>query len=299
MEILKGILIGVLGFFICIFLISLSFVHVVHATVLNADFMVEQTTHIDFTLLLEDVFKRYFQDMEVPDNFLQSASTDINAIIEMEVEKLLKSGYAYLYGKDGISYIEVHLHELFSTLKPLLANALYDSLIQQGQTIPKQIFEKQFDMKWKQLLTIIPETLKVDEELLATQDLNTISDVRGAFQSFQYSYIGLIFFILLLSGLVVFVNKNVILSLRHMGIIVLVPGILQLLLIFFIKQMETWPYIIERIPKYMTLFAGSMFKALANSLLLFTIIYIIVGSLLIGASVMISIGVFKSLNNKM
>jgi len=295
MEILKGILIGVLGFFICIFMISLSFVNVVHTTVLNVDFMVEQIAHIDFALLLEDVLRIYFQNMELPDNFLQSSSTEINAIIKMQVKELLTSVYAYLHGTDDISHIEVRLHELFLTLKPSLANALYDSLTQQGEKIPKQELEKRFDIIWEQLLKEIPETLKVDEELLAAQDVATISDVRTAFQSFQYTYLGLIFFILLLAGIVVFVNKSIVLSLRHMGIIVLVPGILQVLFIFLLNQTGTWPSLTERVPKYMTTYVSNVLKAFAHSLQLFTIIYIIVGSLLIGVSVMISMGVFKTI----
>jgi hypothetical protein len=298
MEMVKGILIGVLGFFICIFLISLSAVHVLHATVLNVDFMVEQSTQIDFTLMLGDVFKIYFQDMELPENFLQSASTKINAAIKLEVEKLLSSVYAYLYGKNDISHIEVHLHELFLTLKPSIVNSLYDSLAGQEKVIPKRELEKRFEVIWEQLLKEIPETLKVDEELFAAQDIKTISDMRTAFQSFQYAYVGLLFFILLLSGLVVFVNKSVMLSLRHIGIIILIPGILQVFFIFLLNQMGTWPSFLERVPNYMAVYANNVLKAFANSLQLFTVIYIVGGSLLIGASVLISIGVFKKVNNE-
>ncbi|MBN1797377.1 MAG: hypothetical protein JW822_02290 [Spirochaetales bacterium] len=295
MEILKGILIGVLGFFLCIFLISLSLVNVVHTTVLNVDFMVEQTSQIDFALLLEDVLSIYFQNMELPAHSLQSASVEINTIIAKQVKEILTSIYAYLYGQNDISRIEIHLHELFLTLKPSLVNSLYDSLTKQGEKFPKQELEKRFDIIWEQLLKEIPATLKVDEELLSEQDVSTISDIRTAFQSFQYTYIGLIFFILLLAGLVVFVNKSVVLSLRHMGIIVLVPGVLQMVLIFLFNRMGTWPAIIERVPKYMTIYVNNVLKGFASSLQLFTIIYIIVGSLLIGASVMISMGVFKGL----
>jgi hypothetical protein len=298
MEIVKGILIGVLGFFICIFLISLSAVHVLHTTVLNVDFMVEQSTQIDFTLMLEDVFKIYFQDMELPENFLQSASTEINAAIKLEVEKLLSSVYAYLYGKNDISHIEVHLHELFLTLKPSIVNSLYDSLAGQEKVIPRRELEKRFEVIWEQLLKEIPETLKVDEELFAAQDIKTISDMRTAFQSFQYAYVGLLFFILLLSGLVVFVNKSVMLSLRHIGIIILIPGILQVFFIFLLNRMGTWPSFLERVPNYMAVYANNVLKAFANSLQLFTVIYIVGGSLLIGASVLISMGVFKKVNNE-
>jgi hypothetical protein len=293
MEIVKGILIGVLGFFICVFLISLSVVNVVHTTVLNVDFMLEQSAQIDFALLLEDIIKINFQNMELPENFLQSASAEINATIKVQVEKLLSSVYAYLYGESDISHIEVRLQEMLSALKPSIVDALYESLAEQQKLIPKRELEKRFDVIWNQLLKEIPETLKVDEDLFAEQDVKTIADIRTAFQSFQYAYMGLIFVILLFSGLVVFVNKNVVLSLRHMGIIILIPGILQVLFIFLLNRMGSWPGFSERIPNYMTVYAQNVLKAFANSFQLFTVIYVIVGSLLIGASVLIGMGVFK------
>jgi hypothetical protein len=297
MDIAKGVFIGVLGFFICIFLFSLSMVIAVNSTLLNVDFMIKQSGSIDFVLLLENIIRGYLQEKELPKNFLESEASEINAVMGKEVREILVSCYDFLSGKNDNPRIEVHFQDTFTSLKPALKNALYNSLSKEQKTLPRAAIEKGLDDTWKEIMKQIPPELKLNEEAFSQQELKMLYEIRKGFQSFPYTYTGLVFVVLLLSGIIFFIDKNLILSLRHLGIVVLVTGILQILLIFFFNQLVTWDSFKERVPQYIINFIGGLLTALADSLQLPTIIYIIAGSLLIGSSIIIGMGRNKEVDH--
>jgi hypothetical protein len=284
MDVFKGVIVGVVGFFICIFLLAISMVYVVDVTIGDADFMVRNAAAVDYSLLLEDIM-RGAQPNELPENFLNGKAGEINRSVRGFVARIIQSVYGYLDGKIGPEEIKVPLWQLFDELRPLLAEAEYNSLRKQGQNVPKKSFDKRFDIIWRELMSEIPDTLEFDEKSLTPEDLHTLYGIRDGYRNFHYAYLGFILFFVVFCAIIFFVDRNIPLSLRHVGIMLVITGLLQVLLIILLHSMGTWTFVLDKIPKYLKSYAGVLLAALGDSFFLTTILYLVTGGVFIGASV--------------
>jgi hypothetical protein len=286
MDLLKGVLVGVTGFFICIFLLTLGITYVVSVTAGNADFMIREAGRIDFSLLAEDILRKA-QNGELPPQFLASGARKINALVHEFAAQVVGSVYNYLEGKQELSQIRIPIRRLLDNLKPVLADAIYTSLKEQGNAPPKRIADADFSEVWAGLVREIPDTLEFDQSSLSAADLARFSGIREAYHALRYSYLGLLFFIAVFCALIFFIDKNIPLSCRHVGIMLLIPGVLQGLLIYLLHHAGAWPGLVERFPSFLAGYIAGLLQSLGDAFYLTTMLYLLLGSVFIGASILL------------
>ncbi len=286
MDVLKGVMVGVAGFFMCIFLLALSMTHAASITVGNVGFMIREADRIDFSLLAEDILRKV-QSIELPPHFLASGAPKINALVRGFTAQAVDSVYRYLEGKRELAQIRIPIRRLLDNLKPVLADAIYESLKEQGGAPPRRVADERFNVVWEGLVSEIPDTLELDADSLTATDLVRLSGIRTGYQALGYAYLGFLVFIAVFCALIFFIDKDIPLSCRHVGIMLLIPGVLQGLLIYLLHHTGTWVGLVRRFPPYLSDYITDFLRAVGDAFYLTTLLYLLIGSLFIGASILL------------
>ncbi len=162
MKVLKGLATAVLGFLIFLSLTVFGIAYLLHATLLNPDFITSQVDSIDVPAVVRDVFEEQVSG-QLPEE-AQSLKEAVYKVID-DQEPWLKeqlngaiyTGYDFLLGKTDRLEITVSLEGLKASLKDSLWEALHDELPKMLPDLVEQELGPYIDEHWDKLAGQIPE----------------------------------------------------------------------------------------------------------------------------------------------
>jgi hypothetical protein len=162
MNALKGLATAILGFLLFLSLTVFGIAYLLHATLLNPDFITAQVDSIDVSAVVRDIFEEQVSG-QLPEEAESLTEAVYNVIDEQEpwlkeqLNGAIYTGYDFLLGKTDQLEITVSLEGLKASLKDSLWEALQEELPEMLPDLVEQELGTYIDEHWDELAGQIPE----------------------------------------------------------------------------------------------------------------------------------------------
>jgi hypothetical protein len=217
-------------------------------SILNASFVISIINNTDLTPLLEQAIENLIAEGGLPagtsyDEYIDEIAADIEPWAKEQVSILIPPAFDYLLGNSNTFEVMISLDDLKETIKSYLKQSFLSSPPAQYQGLSPAELGQEFDALFEASSADIPSMYTFDEELFATEDgtslaanlaatEQTLSDTREGIRLFNTAFMLLTVLILLLTGGIILIYRNVKASTLNLGLISLIYGAGLMILYF-------------------------------------------------------------------
>ncbi len=217
-------------------------------SILNAGFVISIINNTDLTPLLEQAIENLIAEGGLPagtsyDEYIDDIAADIEPWVKEQVSILIPPAFDYLLGSSNTFEVMISLDDLKETIKSYLKQSFLSSPPAQYQGLSPAELSQEFDALFEASSADIPSTYTLDEELFATEDgtslaanlaatEQTLSDTREGIRLFNTAFMLLTVLILLLTGGIILIYRNVKASTLNLGLLSLIYGAGLMMLYF-------------------------------------------------------------------
>jgi hypothetical protein len=228
-KILKGIGLGLLGFFLFIGLPCFGLVLTLNSTIFNPDFALKEIQGVDINETLREVVKS-----QLPSDVQNYASAIFDTLeqerpwIDEQIHNIVLDSYDFLRGNSGMLKLSISFNEIKQILTDNLVAAIIKSPPPEYQILsPQEQDLFILDLK-KQIEEAMPANyvLEVNRDLIGQENMNLLQYAREIFKFFRTTFWILAGIIVLMLVLIILIEKKVRGILRILGIIFILDGIL-------------------------------------------------------------------------
>ena len=277
MNLLKGLALGILSFFLVLSLSLFGVAFLVNQTILNPSFVSSEINKLDVPLIAEEILSDYIPEEELVVEVLSDTITDLEPWIQEQVTDGVSATYDYLSGRSESLSVVIPLEPVKESLKENLEEVI--SLL-----LPPAEAELYLDELYDQIDDMIPATYELNEASLGTELLAPLEMAREYIGYFQLGYKLLIGFMVLLIVGIVLIDHQVRSATRRLGSILLPEGVLLLVGYFIAKYFAGRQLAQFDVPSYLEDWLPQLASDFAAPLLMLSIGLIIGGAVLLTIS---------------
>jgi hypothetical protein len=228
MQVLKGLITGILSFLLFILLAAFGLVFTLHSTVLNADFVVSEINKLDISSLVEEIAAEQLQqaDQYVVD-VINDVIVEIEPWIKEQASIVIHSAYDYALGRSDNLNITIDLEPVKAQVKEKLRTALIESPPVELQGRPPSEVDQYFNDFSREFDKEIPATYEIDRDSLPAEVWNVLQQIRHYSGYYRLAYWGLIGIMVLLILLIFLIQRNARGTSRSLGTTFLLYGALE------------------------------------------------------------------------
>jgi hypothetical protein len=279
-------------------------------SILNADFIISIINNTDLTPLLEQAIEDLIADGGLPagtsyDEYVDDIAADIEPWAKEQVSILIPPAFDYLLGNSDTFEVTISLDDLKETLKSYLKQSFLSSPPAQYQGLSPAELGQEFDALFKASADI-PSTYTFDEELFVTEDgtslaanlaatEQTLSDAREGIRLFNTAFMLLTVLILLLTGVIILIYRNVKASTLNLGLLSLIYGAGLMILYFASSKIIQDAIIQQDIASYPAI---SDWLIQISSGMLFPLQILFIAFLIIGVALLVISGIYHKRQNE-
>jgi hypothetical protein len=281
MKFFKGLALGLVSLLLVISLNAMGLAIMLNTTLLNPSFIKNEMIKLDITSLAREI------SSQNPDPEIQPYLKDIGSLVSeikpwiySQVDSIVTSGYYYFNNKSS----ELNLVIDLDSIKPAIIKwASQIALANQSPDLNNGLNSDQIS---EQLNISIPSSITINAELLGTQNMQILGDIKKAVGIWQYVFYILWAITILWIVLLVLILSKTRDILRSLGIIFLIPGVCGLLLYFILRYATaTFPFenFLYSLQTWIVQFVNDLFKPLGiySGVLLAIGIIMLIGSFFI------------------
>jgi hypothetical protein len=225
MIVLKGIALGLFGFFLCLVLPFLGIAIAVNCTLLNPQFMVSEIEKLD----INSVAHQAIAD-QLPSDYrsylpvIDATLVEIKPWVNQQIHEIIYRSNDYILGKTSEFKITVST----ASVTPILVNNLTQSFLQappseylQLTSAQKSQYLAEFQ---QQLRDAIPSTLEINQDMLGAEGAQMLQQARELAGYVRSSLYVLAITAAMLILLMILIIRNKKVASRSLGIIFLIEG---------------------------------------------------------------------------
>jgi hypothetical protein len=238
MKILKGMALGFVGFFLFISLPFLGILISLNTTLLNPDFIVKEIYKLDITEIVRDYINTELPpEASAYSSAIDDTLTQEKPWINQQINLIVHHAYDYLLGNIDELKFNVDLEEVKVNVSNNIINSIQNNPPADFQKLSSQ--EKALylsDLK-KQIQDNVPSNyeININEELIGQDGVNALLQVKNILGILRISFWILIIMILVFIFLIILIQKEIRGSIRTLGVIFLIDGILCGISYFVLK----------------------------------------------------------------
>jgi hypothetical protein len=241
MKFLKGLALTLLGFLLFLSLSVFGLALTINQTILNPDFVVAEVNKLDISSLVGELISEQMPDTPITleDEFtaevIDDTITDMEPWIKEQTNTVIYSGYDYLMGRSQSLSLVISTEPLKEAIGDNLKSALLQSPPPELAGLPPAMIDAQFDQLYQQYAEQIPATFDLSE-MISTEVMTNLEQVKQYIGYFQIGYKALIAFIIVLIAGIILIHRQVRGATRQLGITFLTYGIPAYVGILVIKH---------------------------------------------------------------
>jgi hypothetical protein len=286
---------------------SPELMNTLRSTLLSNDFLFSVVDELDTTSLIKSFIDEQLpslipQELSDYTEYLNEAIDEFLVEHETWIKEQLKTVVVpvadYLVGDIKTFNVEISLDPLIADLKDTIMAKIEELDIPLISLLPDEIVGVFVDGIVDQYTEYIPSPLEINNSMIGAQvpaeiasnieDVeNSLADIKGFVGTFQTVYILLIVFILLLIAGIVLIYREVKRSTRTLGIIILIAGVVDLVLLLLMKNLITdqMTQAVTGLPSYLQSWMVQLITNITAPMQILSICFIAVGVILVIVSV--------------
>ena len=238
MQVLRGIALGLLGFFLFIGLILLGIAFTIDNTALNPQFIINEIGKLDIpSMVHETLAKSVPADYQPYLKGIDASVTETLPWINQQVSNVINGTYDYLLGKTDRLDLSLSTQPLQQSLVKNLTSAFLQSAPADHSRLTdadKQVYLTRFQ---EEIVTSIPAQIRITPDSLGADGANTIIQARNIAGYLKTIYSVLIASALVMAFLLAWLLRDMKSILMSLGIICFISGVLSTIAVFGLKSL--------------------------------------------------------------
>jgi hypothetical protein len=285
MQVLRGIAMGLLGFFLFISLILLGIAFTIDNTALNPRFIVNEIDQLDIpSIVHETLAKSMPADYQPYLKGIDASVTETLPWIHQQVNYVVNGTYDYLLSKTDRLDLSFSTQPLQQSLKKNLTSAFLQSAPADYSRLTdadKQIYLASFQ---QEIVTFIPAQINITPDSLGTDGANAIIEARNIAGYIKTIYSVLIAATLVMAFLLVWLIRDLQSILRSLGIICFLSGALSSIAVFGLKSLIPVMIPSNTLPEVLRLWIQTVIEDFISPWGIYSLSFLIGGLILFIAS---------------
>lgn len=238
MSLLKGIALGLAGFFLFVSLSILGLFVTLNVTILNPDFIVSETEKLDITGIVSTYIKDQLSNLDQSYiSALDATITQEKPWIYQQIKKSVYASYDYLLGASDQLHFDIPLGEIKQNLSDNLVQSILRSPPPEYQRLVPQDKEVYLHNLKQQIQEAIPSNynLEINRDIIGADGIKVLKNIKEGIRYFKTAFWVIICFIVLMILLIALIERRIRGIFRVLGIIFLISGVLEIVTYFVLK----------------------------------------------------------------
>jgi hypothetical protein len=236
LQILKGIALGFVCFFLCIALLILALIFTINSTLLNPQFVNREIQNLDIPAVVHETLTNQASSLDptfVTD--IDQAITRIKPWIDTQVPFVIDSSYDYLLSKTDNLDISIPTGEIEQTVLDSLTTIYLKDPPAEYLSLPVSQRTQHIADLQKQFTDAFPASIDVNADSIGNADMQSIERVRDIVGYVRITYFGLIGLCFLLILSIILILRDLKAMTRTFGLVFLILGFLLTAIFFILK----------------------------------------------------------------
>ena len=236
MKVLKGMALGLAGFFLFLSLFFLGLIFTLNSTILNPQFMVDEVEKLDLATAVREILT---DQVLLDDAYIAAINEtllDLKPWINQQISDAIYTVYDYLSGESEDISFTVPMETLKLKLVDNLAQAYLRSPPPEYARLPASEKERYLANIRQQTLDTVPAKIEVNEINLGADIFQALRQAREIINYIRTGYFALIGSVVVLIVLVVFILREAKSISRSLGIIFILAGAISVAAFLILKS---------------------------------------------------------------
>jgi hypothetical protein len=230
MKVLKGVALGLAGFFLFIGLLLLGITFNVNSTVLNSHFVVTEIEKLDLATVAQQILND--NDLSSSDQsyvFAINKTLNQNKLwINQQIESSVGSFYYYLLGKTETLDITITTEPIKQSFSHNLTQIYTQSPPPDYQRLSSSEQNAYLDQIQQDIANNIPSTITINQDNIPSDIWQTIQTAKEITDYIRTAYFALIALCVVLILLIILITREIKAASLSLGITFLVAGVLSI-----------------------------------------------------------------------
>ena len=237
MKVLKGMALGLVGFFLFIALPILGLAFTINSTVLNPQFIVAEIEKLDITTTLQEILAAQMPSEDKTYLMgLNQSVIELKPWITEHISEVIHSGYDYLLGSTDTLQITISTEPVKQSLIKNLTQAYVQSPPPEYLQLSPNDRANYLNQIQQGITQAIPTTLEINQATIGPDNMRVVQQAKDDISYFHTGYFYLLAFSLILILLMIWIMREVKGATRVLGIIFLIDGALSMVVFLVCKQ---------------------------------------------------------------
>ncbi len=227
MQMVKGMALGLVGFFLFMTLPLLGLLITVNNTALNSDFIVKEVRDLDLTKVAREIIMKQ-SDLNDPIYIaaIDKTLTDLRPWINRELKIAADTGYDYLLGRTPVLDISISTEDIEPTIIQDLTAIYLKSPPEGYKELSAAEQQKELASFQDSVQALIPPQIEIKEADLPPDVLQALAQAKDTMGTIRIVFFVLIALSLILAFLVFYILREIKAVILAFGVILLVEGAL-------------------------------------------------------------------------
>lgn len=285
MKVLKGIALGLMGFFLLMASVILGAAFTVNSTGLNPQFLVTEVEKLDINTVVPQIMNDMLPSDATP--YIPAINATLNknkSWINEQISYTINRFYDYLLGKTNTLNINISTVPIKQSLAENLTQIYIQTPPPEYSQLPSSEQAAYLNQLQQQVSSEIPSTITVDQSNIPPGIWQILQQARDAVGYFRTAYFALIAFIIALILLIIFTIRKIKGASLSLGIIFIIVGAISLAAFFILQKFVPGLIPINDLPAQLKSWITQLITDLLSPWKIFGIIVSVLGALLLVTS---------------
>jgi hypothetical protein len=237
MGILKGLIVGLVGFFLFLILPVLGLAFTINNTVLNPQFMTTEVEKLDTVLLAKEIVAGQIPSSDI---YYRAAISDtiveMKPWIDQQISTSINRTYDYLLGKTDQFSFTISTEPLQLSLAKNFSKSFTQSPPPEYLGLSAAQKDQYLAQLQQQIKDSVPSSLTINQTSIGTESMRALQKTREIIRYIHTVYYWLIAIAVALILLLVWVLRDFKEFARPLTVISIITGILDFALFFWLRQ---------------------------------------------------------------
>jgi hypothetical protein len=276
MQVLKGIALGMTGFFLFIVLPLLGLALALNQTVLNPNFVTREIKKLDISTIAQELIEEQLPvEYQSYTPELKAAVVEVEPWLEQEIDSVVSAGYDYLLGNTGDFNITINLDPIRQPLINHLSAAYLQSPPGGAAVLSPAEIRQEIE-------ATLPagSTIEINSEVLGAETMDSLDTARQIIGYVHIGYIVLWVLIAVFILLIVLILRDLKGIGLTLGIIFLISGVLTLVTALATKYFMRTAFVTADLPVHVQGWVPGLINDLFYPTNIFSLAVLIIGVLM-------------------
>jgi hypothetical protein len=285
LKVLRGMALGLVGFFLFIALPILGLAFTINSTLLSPQFITSEIDKLDITTAAQEVLAE-----QLPSDYKPYMAGIDQSLIELKpwitesIHQVINDGYDYLLGSTDTFHISISTGPAKQSLVKNLTQSFVQSPPPQYLQLSPSDRSQYLDQVQQGTMQMIPATLEITQDTIGPQNMQTLQQAGEIIRYFRTGYYYLIAFSILLVLLIVLIFREIKGATRTLGIILLIDGAFSMIAFLICKQFVPGLLTVDNLPLQLQTWLPQVAEDFLAPWGIFNLVILAIGAILLVAS---------------